>query len=705
MSVQGVPEGEGGSAVLEQGHWWAEPFRTFQTNLREIDADLDVHRVVDTVVELGANAWLLNTGGIVSFYPSQLPFQRPSPWLSRRPGGDLIADAITEAHARGIRLISRLDFSKVARDLAEEHPDWCFVDVEGNPQTFNGLYSTCPSAPYYQEQSLEILDEILARYPVDGFFFNWFNFNQRDYSGRDRGICQCVHCRRRFADRCGAKLPVAPDWNDPAYPRWLAYTRETLRDLAGRIRRLIGEHAAGTALILRQDPDVVFQEVNNAVARPQPVWVEWAGEFGRETKGADPDQPALVNTVLFLDLPYRFASEQPGFVALDLAQTIAHGVNPSAYLVGTPERFPKPMLDTVGQVLRFHRDHADCYRGLRSAARVAVVSSPRSQEAYGADGAGRVLQERRGIHRALVEAHTPFDILPEAALQAGDAADRLRRYDVVVLPNVAIIDEPAAANLDAYVQAGGGLVATYETATRDEGGDARDAFALESLGARRVLRRQETPGALTSAYLRVVEPADLPRLVDSPLVPLDRAFLYVEAKTGAASSLHLVPPSRYGPPEKCYWDLETQHSGLLWQTHGSGRTAYLPWPVGALYFDWSVPEHRALVLAAIEGVSRGRPQVLTNAPSCVEVVVSAQPADRRTIVHLINFSGHRGRRFDDPLPVYGIHLDLEPPFPVHGATSLQRGEDLPVANAEGRVTVDLPRLDLFDVLVLEGSPA
>ena len=62
-------------------HWWERPYRTFQTNLREIDAVLDERRVVQRIVELGASAWLLNTAGIVSFYPSQLSFQHPSPWL------------------------------------------------------------------------------------------------------------------------------------------------------------------------------------------------------------------------------------------------------------------------------------------------------------------------------------------------------------------------------------------------------------------------------------------------------------------------------------------------------------------------------------------------------------------------------------------------------------------------------------------------
>jgi len=127
--------------------WWESPFRIFQTNIREIDAGLDEKRVVRDILSFGANTWLLNTAGIVSFYPSKLPFQHPSPWLKDRPSGDLIGDAIREAHANNIRVISRADFSKVHQDVYEAHPDWCFVSAKGQHQIYNGLYSTCPSGP------------------------------------------------------------------------------------------------------------------------------------------------------------------------------------------------------------------------------------------------------------------------------------------------------------------------------------------------------------------------------------------------------------------------------------------------------------------------------------------------------------------------------------------------------------------------------
>jgi uncharacterized lipoprotein YddW (UPF0748 family) len=121
--------------------WWRRPFRIFQTNIREVDSGLDVAAVVDDIAGLGANVWLLNAGGIVSHYPSRLPHQHPSPWLKDRPGGDLLKDAVEEAHRRGVRVMARCDFSKVHRDVFEAHPDWCYLSPKGERQIYNGRRS------------------------------------------------------------------------------------------------------------------------------------------------------------------------------------------------------------------------------------------------------------------------------------------------------------------------------------------------------------------------------------------------------------------------------------------------------------------------------------------------------------------------------------------------------------------------------------
>ena len=684
---------------MTEARWWHQPFRVFQTNIREIDAGLDERRVVRDILGFGANTWLLNTAGIVSFYPSRLPFQHPSPWLSKRASGDLIGDAIKEAHANNIRVISRADFSKVHQDVYEAHPDWCFVSARGQHQVYNGLYSTCPSGPYYQEKSIEIIAEVLANYPTDGFFFNWFNFSMRDYSGAYHGICQCVHCQERFRARFGLTLPKEEDWADPAYLRWREYTRETLSELAGRIRAAIKARNPDVALILRQNPDVIMHEVNNAVDRPLPLWKYWAGEVGRESRTAYPDKPVTINSVMFLDLPYRFSAEQPGLVALHLAQTIALGINPYAYVLGTTDQPDRKNYGIVREMMSFHRDHLGYYAGLRSAAKVAIVSSVRSEERYGrAEGVAKVQQARRGAFRALVEGHIPFDILPDEHLVESARAGRLASYECIVLPNVAALDDEQLSVLDSYVEQGGGLVATYDSSAFDADGRPRGVFGLRSLGVEAITARREGPHAMRSAYLRVTRREDLPDSEDTDFVAIDRAFLYVRTRPGATPAFTLIPPSRYGPPEKIYWEVETDHPGLIWHRYGEGRTAYFPWPVDALFYSHSLPEHRTLLVNAIARVSAGGRQVETNAPPQVEVVVGEQPTGA-TLIHLINYSGHQEHSFHEPLPIRDIRVVLRGGSATHARSTWLR-QDLPVEQTAGGVAFTVPTLGQFDMISL-----
>ena len=556
-------------------------------------------------------------------------------------------------------------------------------------------------------------------YGIDGFFFNMFNHPLRDYSGRYHGICQCVHCRTSFGEATDLDLPRSEEWTDPAYAAWKEWSRGVIADLAGRISDFIAERRPDVALVQRVSRHVIFNEVNNAVDRPLPLWRFWAGDFAREARTAYPERPAVQNAVMFLDIPYRFSAEQPGLVGLHLQQTIAHGVNPYAYVIGTTRNQPdRKNFPIVRRMLTFHRDNQKVYAGLRSDAKVAIISSLRSSErlarVLGSEaGVEAVEQARRGAFRALVEGHVPFDILPDDQVAAAAGDGRLARYDALVLPNIAVLDEGQANALDEYVAAGGGLVATHETASYAPDGRLRAELGLQSLGARRVLSRRSgsaavdpsRPGGayrpLRSAYLRVADRADLPGFDETDLVMLDRAFLTVEPREGAVGSLTLVPASRYGPPEKIYFDVETtEHPGRVSYAFGQGRTVYFPWPIDLLFFHHSLPEHRALLVRAVEEVA-GRLQVRTEAPPQVEVVVG-RARDGRTVVHLINHSGHQDRSYHDPLPVYEIDLALDlGESTTARARALVSGEDLAVERtADGRSRFVLPRLGDFEAIVL-----
>ena len=160
------------SAAAQEGWWMREPIRWVQTNLRQVDANLDAVRLANQLAEMRANVLLPGMGGIVAYYPTTTEYHYASPNLP--PGRDMFGDVLREAHARKIRVVGRFDLSKTRKDVFDAHPEWFFRQANGAPVIYNGLYSTCINGAYYRVQAMEILSEALEKYDVDGLFFNMF---------------------------------------------------------------------------------------------------------------------------------------------------------------------------------------------------------------------------------------------------------------------------------------------------------------------------------------------------------------------------------------------------------------------------------------------------------------------------------------------------------------------------------------------------
>ncbi|MFG1621671.1 hypothetical protein [Kribbella sp. NPDC049227] len=596
--------------------WWHDPFRMFQTNLREIDAGLDVEKVLDYLEEFGANTWLLSVGGILSNYPTDLDFQTRNPHLAERPSGDLVGDAVKAAARRGIRVMGRMDFSKIDHRRAEAHPDWCFVGPQGARQVYNGLTSVCPSGDYYQVKLFEVLDELLDRYPLDGFFCNWMSFNEVDYSRVYHGVCHCVSCQERY----DAPLPDGRD--SPGYENWRLFSAAVLADLTQRIRDHLAARRPEAPLVLGDQADIVFHEANNAVGRR--LWHHRTSEAVSAAKTYRPTVPVLTNSVGFVDMPYRMASEDPHHFAQYLLQAIARGANPSTYIMGTPSDNPYACLQVAGELTRFHRDHQDVYRDLVPAAETLLVR-PREGST----------SEFQGLYLSLLQRHVPFDVLPEERLLDAD----LSRYRVVVLPDLGPID------LGSYV---GGIVATGAT-------------QVARLPVRR-LASYETEAATRGLHLQGG-------------VPVFGAFQVVEPPTGAEVGLLALSRAPYGPPEKCHGQVQLEHPGVLKR----GNTVLFPWTIGRSYREVGLGVHRDLFVDEVIGT--GGPSMATDLPEQIEIVVGRSAAG--TVVHLLNRSGDTDQRFAPPVPVGPARLRL--PDGVREVEALRSGEHLPVTDGWVRV--------------------
>jgi hypothetical protein len=648
--------------------WWKRPFEMFQTNLREIDADLDTDATLATIQDHGADTWLLNAGGILANYPTDLDFHTRNPCLARRPSGDLLGDAVEAAHARGMRLMGRMDFSKVALPIADAHPDWCFRSRDGERQVIEGLVSVCPSGGYYQHRTFDILDEILDRYPVDGFFFNWFGYNEVDYHGVRHGVCHCDACQRRYAESEGGRmLPDGPD--SPDFARWRAFCRGVLNDLTGRIRNHIANRRPDAPLILGSQSDIVFHEANNKIGRE--LWPAATAEAVSAAKSVRPDKPVLVNSTVFVDMPYRMAVEDPNHVGQFFAQAIARGANPSTYMMGPPGVIAYDGLAAAARITRFHRDHRAIYDGLRPVATVALVRPDPLTQPEGAR------EEFRGWYAALQEGHIPFDVLPIERLAEAHQVGSLSRYRALVLPDLGPLQSEMITGLD-ELEHEPAIVATGSSAIADD----QDQLRLGS----RVRGRRSGFEQTRSTYAGDGE----------RVLPIYGDLWDLELTDGQTGGWRVMPQAAFAPPEKAYGHQLSELPAVA--TSADHAETRIAWTIGRTYREFGTADVRRLMLAVVLRAAGDQPVAASELPEQVEVIMGRN--DHRVVVHLINLSGARRRGFGAPLPVIGGRLRL--PSSVGASAASLATDSSCVTRRDGEsLLVDVPSFDLFDVVVVE----
>lgn len=673
--------------------WWEQPYRIVQTNLRLTDAELDPDELARSVREFGASAVTFNVGGIFAFYPTELALQGRNPYLTR----DLTGDMLKAARREGLRMVGRFDLSKGTSLAYDAHPEWFVHNAAGEPQEYNGTYQACVNGGWSLDYAQRILEEALARYDLDGAFFNMTGYQPVDYSGRYRGICHCANCKTAFSQAFGKPLPARENFADPSYRDYLLFKRQTSLAAAQRIYDTVKRLRPDTGVMGNgKGPcDFMRLEIQRAVSRPAPEWPHQPGELARWGAATGRGKAYSCASTNFLDYQWRFASETPHNHMLRFGQQIASGAQIDYYLLGLLGQENSAPLKAVHEFMKWHAANGEHLTGTRSQARVALYHSRASTLHAGATRTGKQHDNAfRGAYRLLLEARIPFDFVSDERMGDANAAEMLAAYDVVVLSNATCLSDGEAAMLDAFVEQGGTIIATGETGLYDERGNARDAFALRSLPVKRVV--EESSGLETSFAVGIDE-LDFP---DTRLIHLDGSFLHCDTRDGVDGMLTLLPQPNYGPPELCFPDAAPGSvPGVLTAGYGSGSAVYLPWLPEWMYFRDGLPEHRELLRQLIELASQ--PPVRLVGPGPVEMTVRRGREGRDELaVHLVNYAGQRQSAYEEPPAISGLRLGVR--GASGGGRALVAGVSLPAGLPDdgGYVWLDVPPLKYFEVIVL-----
>jgi len=266
-----------------------------------------------------------------------------------------------------------------------------------------------------------------------------------------------------------------------------------------------------------------------------------------------------------------------------------------------------------------------------------------------------------------------------------------RKYKAIILPDYDMIPDILATKLDSYVRHGGTLIVVGRSGLRDGELEKRGGFPLECMGIERLLTVRED---MRASYLLVEEAMQAGGLAETELVYLDGPYLYAEYAEGVEEHNQLIPPHNYGPPERCYYEVVTDHPGVVVNAYGQGKAVFIPWLPGALYHRQGHTNTLDWVQVVLKDLA-GLDPLGGNLSPMIEATVFENRAGGYQLVQLVNGSGHFGTSFFAPIPATGLSVSIPCRWPPKGVIRVATGEPVEYEHADGTLTIAVDKLDLF----------
>jgi hypothetical protein len=482
--------------------WFDRSMRWAQLAFVERDPErYDPDFWLDYFKRIHADGALLSAGGVVAFYPTTIPFHHRSDWLGH---SDPVGYMVAGCRKMNMSVVLRTDPHATRQDMYDAHPDYISMTADGqkrrhwaNPE----LWVTCAYGPYNFEFMTAVHKEIMQRYQPDGIFSN-------RWSGH--GICYCEHCKKNFRTATGLDLPRTAEKLDPIYIKWQDWRTGRLRELwllwdaEIRKQRPVARFIPNgfpDKLETGKQADFFFADQQARTGDIPP----WANAKGAKELRAGMGMKPLVNIFsVGVEEEYRWKDsvQNDAEIRIWVAEGVANGMRPCFVKFGA-FIYDKRWMQAVEKMYQGYYKNERYLRNTAPMARVGMVYSEQTNQKYG----GKPWQERSnehalGMYHALVEERMPFEMVNDKLLDAG----HLKPFKLLILPNIAALSDAQCAQIKAFAEAGGSVVATFETSLYDEEGKPRPDFGLSELLG--VSFDGEVEGPMKNSYLRLQKDAN-----------------------------------------------------------------------------------------------------------------------------------------------------------------------------------------------------
>jgi hypothetical protein len=692
--------------------------------------DFDARRLLETVVELGGDFLRFQPIGYWAYYPSKS--FRVHPELG---GRDLIDEVAQESRRRGIHCYCYTEYGHPHMEVGwvDQHPqyaDWVLRNPEGKPYGapfwhlgWANRQRVCTTGDAYRAGIRQVVRELCA-HDIEGVYFDapsYFGYSE---------ICFCDSCRKNFRKFSGMDLDrldsLATDrlpypWSNNL-PRdvdmkvltaWYAWADQLVREDFLDFRRIIhgsGKfmlcHNAGTWLgtslpLQYRIPDGFMVEasretydrlmtgmIGGSMARPYKKLAQmYMGSYAVTGFNEPPHEQPWVTHNTNLEDSDEIRME--GFADLACGNSPLYGTANRLYFkVGSGSAEPaKEVFALMKRVETIHKDSVPVPY-------MTIVPTWESLQLWREKGKSwNWPMMSGGMGLALLDERISFDVNPSTEMSEAWLAGQ----KVIALCGASGISDEEAKRLTAWVERGGGLLASYDSGLYDEQGRLRkDGGALRELLG--VEMKGEPLSSQPESYYRVKEGhAALGEYGPGAIVEGDGRLVLVEAHSGARTVA------------EC-WNLgtgEVRGPAVVVNNYGRGRTVYISGSLEANYLYDRVESTKRLLRSMVEylGGEALQPFKLKAPRGVYGMLREATNGDR--VLWLLANVGFKdaavGRMRQEFVPVENVEVSLRVPDgrKVKGMHLLRADHPIPHRLEDGYATVTIPALHIAEVLHLE----
>ena len=694
------------SVAPEATFWLDGPMRWAQLAFVERDpGHYDPDFWLNYFKKIHADGALLSAGGIVAFYPTKIPLHHRSDFMGN---SDTLGYLVEGCKKQGMKIMLRTDPHAARQDVYDAHPDWIAVTVDGQKRRHwanPDLWVTCALGPYNFDFMTQVNQEIMGKFQPEGIFSNRWH-------GHD--ICYCEHCKTNFKAATGLELPKAVDKLDPTYRKWADWKMKRLREVWAVWDAGIRKQKPSARFIPNGFPDKVMtgKEADLFFADQQArkgLTAPWAnGKGAKELRSTLGLKPLIGIFSVGIEEEYRWKDsvQSDAEIRIWVAEGTANGMRPCFVKFGG-DIYDKRWMDSVAKLYEGYYKNEKYLRNTAPMARVGVMYSEQTDRNYG----GKPWQQKSsdhldGMYHALVESRIPFDMVNDRLLTPDD----LKRFKLLILPNIAALSDAQCKQIQAFVDNGGSIVSTFETSLYDEEGKQRSDFGLASLFG--VSYDQKVEGPLRNSYLQLRNDAknsqtqlilkgldDTPRIINT----IYKVNVKPTANATFPSPITLIPTYPDLPMEDVYPRVaETDTRELYLRQVGKGRVAYIPGDLDRSFWQMLGVDHGQLLSNVINWALDEESIVDVTGPGVIDVNVWRQ--DKSMTVHLVNLTNPMMMKgpFRELIPVEAqVSVQVPVGAKVMSVKLLMSGQSPKFEFKGGKVTVTVPKILDHEIVALD----